>query len=52
MSCSVRQWTLVAYVKKISLHFDYLKTTDEQVTTWRDLRGLLYIHSDIVCLLI
>jgi hypothetical protein len=24
----------------------------EQVTTWRDLRGLLYSHSDIVCLLI
>jgi hypothetical protein len=23
-----------------------------QVTTWRDLRGLLYSHSDIVCLLI
>jgi hypothetical protein len=23
----------------------------EQVTTWRDLRGLLYSHSDIVCLL-
>jgi hypothetical protein len=22
----------------------------EQVTTWRDLRGLLYSHSDIVCL--
>jgi hypothetical protein len=24
----------------------------EQVTTWSDLRGLLYSHSDIVCLLI
>jgi hypothetical protein len=24
----------------------------EQVTTWRDLRGLLYSHNDIVCLLI
>jgi hypothetical protein len=24
----------------------------EQVTTWRDLRALLYSHSDIVCLLI
>jgi hypothetical protein len=24
----------------------------EQVTTWRDLRGLLYSHSNIVCLLI
>jgi hypothetical protein len=24
----------------------------EQVTTWRDLRGLLYSHSDTVCLLI
>jgi hypothetical protein len=24
----------------------------EQVTTWRDLHGLLYNHSDIVCLLI
>jgi hypothetical protein len=24
----------------------------EQVTTWRDLRGLLYSHSDILCLLI
>jgi hypothetical protein len=24
----------------------------EQVTTWRDLRGFLYNHSDIVCLLI
>jgi hypothetical protein len=24
----------------------------EQVTTWRDLRGLLYSHRDIMCLLI
>jgi hypothetical protein len=28
MPCSVRQWTLVALVKKISLHFDCLMTTD------------------------
>jgi hypothetical protein len=26
---SVRQWALVATVKKTSLHFDCLKTTDE-----------------------
>jgi hypothetical protein len=28
------------------------RRTGEQVTTWRDLRGLLYSHSDTVCLLI
>jgi hypothetical protein len=50
---SVRQWILVALVKKTSLHFNYWKTTDwhEQVT-WCDLRGLLCSHSDTVCLLI
>jgi hypothetical protein len=54
MSSSVRQWTLVALVKKTFLHFDWRQLADwrKQVTTWRDLRGLLYSHSDIVCLLI
>jgi hypothetical protein len=55
MPGSVPQWTIFALVKKTSLHFDCWKTTDglaRQVTTWRDLRGLLYSHSDIVCLLI
>jgi hypothetical protein len=55
MPGSVRQWTLVALVKKTSLHLTvWRQLTDwrEQVTTWRDLRGLLYSHSDIVCLLI
>jgi hypothetical protein len=55
MSGSVRQWTLVALAKKTSLHstvWRHLTYWREQVTIWRDPRGLLYSHSDIVCLLI
>jgi hypothetical protein len=55
MPGSVRQWTLVPLVKKTSLHFTVWRQLTgwrEQVTTWRDLRGLLYSHSDIVYLLI
>jgi hypothetical protein len=50
MPGSVRQWTLVALVKKTSLRFDCWKKTDglsEQVITWRDLCGLLYIYNDM-----
>jgi hypothetical protein len=36
----------------ISTIWRQLTDWSEQVTTWRDLRGLLCSHSDIVCLLI
>jgi hypothetical protein len=55
MPGSVRQWTLVALVRKTSLHFDCWKTTDGLERAGYniyDLRGLLYSHSGIVCLLI
>jgi hypothetical protein len=55
MPASVRQWTPVALVKKTSLHTSTAERqlTDwrERLTTWRDVRGLLKIHSDNVCLL-
>jgi hypothetical protein len=55
MPDSVRQWALVAIVKRHPCtSTDERQLTDwrEQVTTCRDLRGLLYSHSDIVCFLI
>jgi hypothetical protein len=55
MSGSVQQWTLVALIKRhrcTSTVWRQLTDWREQVTTWRDLRGLLYSHSDTVCLLI
>jgi hypothetical protein len=52
MPRSVRQWTLIALVKKTSSHFNCLKTTDGLAQAGYDLRGFLYSHSDIVCLLI
>jgi hypothetical protein len=48
---SVRRWTLVL-VKKTSLHFDSWGTTNGLARIWCDLIGLLYSHSDTVCLLI
>jgi hypothetical protein len=42
-------------VKKTSLNLNVERQLTgwcEQVTTWRDQRGLLYSHSDIVCILI
>jgi hypothetical protein len=53
---SVRQWTLVALVKKThpctSTIEKQLTDWREQVTSWSGLRGLLCSHNDIVCLLI
>jgi hypothetical protein len=55
MPGNFRHWALVVLVvEKASLHLTVQRQqTDwrEQVTTWRDLRGFLYSHKDIVCLL-
>jgi hypothetical protein len=43
------------HCEKTSFHLTVerkLKVRREQVTTWCDLRGLLYSHSDLTCLLI
>lgn len=48
---SFKQWTIDAFVKKIhSLHFNCWNMMDwrELVITWRNLRGILYNHSDIM----
>jgi hypothetical protein len=41
-------------LKSYILALDWRQLTEwcEKVTTWRDLSGLLYKHSDVVCLLI
>jgi hypothetical protein len=50
MPGSVRQWTNTRYTReKDTLALQLVEDNwREQVTTWRDLRGLLYSHSDIV----
>jgi hypothetical protein len=52
---SVRQQTLIALVKRhpcTSTVERQMTDWREQVTTWHDLRGLLYDYRNIVCLLI
>jgi hypothetical protein len=55
MPGSVTQWTLVVFVKRHPCTLNvWRQLTDwrEQVTAWHDLHGLLYSHSNTVCLLI
>jgi hypothetical protein len=55
MPGGVRQWTLAALVKRrpcTSTVWRQLTDWRERVAAWRDLRGLLYSHSSVVCLLI